>query len=281
MRTDACTIMKTDIVHLNGQSATVLVEVAGVRGQPPPHHLERLRVLVHQHEPPPERGGHRARRTAAGEEVQAPSPPAATTAPAPAAARPRASGSGSRSSPCRPVGTIVCHHTSVGSLPRAAFSGADQPGREVGHPRSIWSWSKRCAPALLDVDQDRVVLGRPAVLAAAAVVVGPDHLVEEAVAAEDARRAAPCSSAPRASRGARRACPDVGRAAGGPPQPGGQEAGVVGEGVRVGHPAGLHAGVAAAPEAGPVARRLVAAASRVVRRVRRSRRPPVLNGGSM
>ena len=41
-------------------------------------------------------------------------------------------------------------------------------------------------------------------------------------------------------------------------QPGRQEAGVVGEGVRVGHPAGLHAAVAPAAEAGPVARRLVA-----------------------
>ena len=30
------------------------------------------------------------------------------------------------------VGTIVCHHTSVGSLPRAAFSGVTSPGAMYG-----------------------------------------------------------------------------------------------------------------------------------------------------
>jgi hypothetical protein len=39
--------------------------------------------------------------------------------------------------------------------------------------------------AILDVDEDRVVLGRPAPLGAPAEVVGPDDLVEEAAAAED------------------------------------------------------------------------------------------------
>ena len=46
--------------------------------------------------------------------------------------RPRASASGSRSSRAPVVGTIVCQKTSVGSLPRAAFSGRDQAGRHVG-----------------------------------------------------------------------------------------------------------------------------------------------------
>src|SRR5204862_6042265 len=41
------------------------------------------------------------------------------------------------------------------------------------------------ALGILDVDQDRVVLGRPATTAAGAVVVGPDQLVQEALAAED------------------------------------------------------------------------------------------------
>ena len=37
----------------------------------------------------------------------------------------------------------------------------------------------------LDVDEDRVVLRRPSALRARAVVVGPDDLVQEALAAED------------------------------------------------------------------------------------------------
>src|SRR6185295_9734560 len=42
------------------------------------------------------------------------------------------------------------------------------------------------AGGVADVDEDRVVLRRPAPARAAAVVVGPDDLVEEAVAAEQA-----------------------------------------------------------------------------------------------
>ena len=41
------------------------------------------------------------------------------------------------------------------------------------------------ALGVLDVDEDRVVLGRPAAPRAPAVVVGPDDLVQEAAAAED------------------------------------------------------------------------------------------------
>jgi hypothetical protein len=41
------------------------------------------------------------------------------------------------------------------------------------------------AARVLDVDEDRVVLGRPAALGAPAVVVGPDDLVEEAAPAEE------------------------------------------------------------------------------------------------
>ena len=43
----------------------------------------------------------------------------------------------------RPVGeTIVCHHTSVGSLPRSAFSGVTRPGAMYGS-RSTAAESKK------------------------------------------------------------------------------------------------------------------------------------------
>jgi hypothetical protein len=43
----------------------------------------------------------------------------------------------------RPVGeTMVCHHTSVGSLPRAARSAPARPGAMYGS-RSTWSLKNR------------------------------------------------------------------------------------------------------------------------------------------
>ena len=51
--------------------------------------------------------------------------------------------------------------------------------------RSTASRVEEVGLRILDVDEDRVVLRRPAALGARAVVVGPDDLVEEALAAED------------------------------------------------------------------------------------------------
>ena len=50
--------------------------------------------------------------------------------------------------------------------------------------RSTASESNQYAVGILDVDEDRVVLGRPALARLRAVVVRPDELVEEAVAPE-------------------------------------------------------------------------------------------------
>src|SRR5207247_6811364 len=44
---------------------------------------------------------------------------------------------------------------------------------------------ERVTVGILDVDEDRVVLGGPAALRSGAVVVGPDDLVQERLAAED------------------------------------------------------------------------------------------------
>ena len=155
--------------------------------------------------------------------------PRATTPARSAAGRRAASGSGSRSSPCRSGETIVCHQTSVGSLPRAAFSAVDEPRRHVRLAVDRLG-VEVVALRILDVDEDRVVLRRPAPLRARAVVVGPDDLVQEALAAEDLVEqhlavvhlavvdveveravAAPAPVAPRAaaargSRGSRRSC---------------------------------------------------------------------------
>ena len=78
----------------------------------------------------------------------------------------------------------MCHQVSDGRLPRARLLGADEPGRHVRLAVDLVV-VEVVARAVLDVDEDRVVLGRPAALGAAAEVVGPDDLVEEAVAAED------------------------------------------------------------------------------------------------
>ena len=78
---------------------------------------------------------------------------------------------------------MVCHHVSLGPLAARALLGRDQPGRHVRLAVDRVGVEQVTA-GLPDVDEDRVVLGRPAVARLAAVVVGPDQLVEEAVAAE-------------------------------------------------------------------------------------------------
>ena len=86
-------------------------------------------------------GAHRAERPRAGEEVQAPAARPRRRGHHAPHDRPRASASGSRSSRRRSSGTIVCHHVSVGRLPRAAFSGVTRPGAMYGS-RSTSSSSK-------------------------------------------------------------------------------------------------------------------------------------------
>ncbi len=82
------------------------------------------------------------------------------------------------------VGTIVCHHTSVGSLPRAAFSGSHESRRHVG--LAVHRGVVEVVPGwVLHVHEDRVVLRWPLARRPGAVVVGPDDLVEEALAAEE------------------------------------------------------------------------------------------------
>ena len=69
-------------------------------------------------------------------------------------------------------------------LPPGRLLGGHEPGRHVGLAVDLLG-VEVVASRVLYVDEDRVVLGRPAALGAGAVVVGPDDLVEEAVAAED------------------------------------------------------------------------------------------------
>ncbi len=83
------------------------------------------------------------------------------------------------------VGTIVCHQTSVGSLPaRRLLRPSRGPGAMYGLAVDVVG-VEVVARRVLDVDEDRVVLRRPARFGARAVVVRPDDLVQEAVAAED------------------------------------------------------------------------------------------------
>ncbi len=77
----------------------------------------------------------------------------------------------------------MCQKTSVGSAPRALLRG-HETGGHVGLAldlRGVEVVGARRA----DVDEDRVVLGGPAVARAPAVVVGPDDLVEKRVLAEE------------------------------------------------------------------------------------------------
>jgi len=71
----------------------------------------------------------------------------------------------------------------AGPLPALALLGRDEAGRHVGLAVDGVA-VEQVAPGVLDVDQDRVVLGRPAAARLGAVVVGPDELVEKALAPE-------------------------------------------------------------------------------------------------
>jgi len=125
---------------------------------------------------------------------------------------------------------------------------------------------------VLDVDEDRVVLGRPAPARLGTVVVGPYDLVEEAVAAEEAVEVdLDVMALARVEMDVER--PVIGEQPAGVAQARRQEADVVLEGVLVGQRADLLRAIAAPREPGAVA-------ARGGRRRRRCSRP-VLNGGSM
>ncbi len=84
-----------------------------------------------------------------------------------------------------PVGeTMVCHQTSVGSLPRSRLLGGD---KTRGHVRLAVDLGgiEVVRLRVFHIDKDVVVLGRPAALGPCPVVVGPDDLVQERLAAED------------------------------------------------------------------------------------------------
>jgi len=68
-------------------------------------------------------------------------------------------------------------------LAARALLGRDEPGRHVGLAVDGVG-VEQVAARLLGVDEDRVVLGGPTVARLRAVVVRPDQLVEEALAAE-------------------------------------------------------------------------------------------------
>src|SRR4051794_41978666 len=68
----APTAAASPAVGRSGERASVDVEIDRCAPQPAAHHLDRVRVLLDEHEPPPQCRCHRARRTPAGEEVQHP-----------------------------------------------------------------------------------------------------------------------------------------------------------------------------------------------------------------
>ena len=71
-----------------------------------------------------------------------------------------------------------------GQLAELAFGRCHESGRHVGLPVHFGA-VEVVFRRVLDVHEDVVVLRGPAVLGAGAVVVGPDDLVQEALAAED------------------------------------------------------------------------------------------------
>ena len=177
-------------------------ELRGLAGRasprPPPGSRRRARTGGRARARP--RRSCRCRRRSRGT-----SRPRATRPGRSAAGRRAASASGSRSSPGRSARRSCATRRRSAACPRAAFSAVTRPGAMYGS-RSTASESKWYALGILDVDEDRVVLGRPAALRARAVVVGPDDLVEEALAAEDLVEQHLARSAPRGSRGGRRGC---------------------------------------------------------------------------
>ena len=80
---------------------------------------------------------------------------------------------------------MVCHQHVGGQLAARGLLGTDEPRRHVGIAVDLVG-VEDVVGGVFDVDEDGVVLGGPAAFGAAAVVVGPDDLVEEAGAPEDA-----------------------------------------------------------------------------------------------
>src|SRR3954452_13669685 len=155
-----------------------------IPAEPPPRHRDRVGARVDEHEPPPERARRRAERPRAGEAVQAP------------AAGARRGGHHPLHDPDRllrgvagPLRAARRHDRVPPRVRRALATGAllgrDEPGRHVRLAVDL-GVVEVVALGVLDVDEDRVVLGRPAPPRPAPVVVGPDDLVEEALAAEEA-----------------------------------------------------------------------------------------------
>ena len=145
----------------------------------------------------------------------------------------------------------MCQITLTGILPRARLLGRDEAGRHVRLALDRVA-VEEVARRVLDVDEDRVVLLRPAALRLAAVVVGPDQLVEEALAAEhlveqqlDVVRLAVVEVQVQRAGGVQHAAQLA--------QPRLEEAEVVVERVAVGGRLEQRGGVAAAAEAGAVA----------------------------
>ena len=146
------------------------------------HDGHRIRALVDQHEPA-------AERCATAPVVPLPAKKSSTQSPGRARGLDDAAQDALRLLrrvsgllACRSAETMVCHHTSVGSLPRAAFSAVTRPGAMYGS-RSTAS----CRRGTASGPSRRRGSCRAWPASAAwprAVVVGPDDLVEEALAAE-------------------------------------------------------------------------------------------------
>ena len=156
----------------------------GAQPQPALHHPDGLRRLVDQQEAAAELRRDRAERARPRERVQAQVARRARR-PAPCGARrPPASASDSPSSPARSGRRSCATRCRSGACPRSRCSGVTRPGRHVRLAVDGLG-VEVVAARLADVDEDRVVLGRPAGARLGAVVVGPDDLVEEALAAEE------------------------------------------------------------------------------------------------
>ena len=153
-----------------------------VIAEPRAHHRHRLRALVDQQVAPAELRRHGAERAGAGERVKA------------QVAGPRGGldeAADQRLRLLRRVAGLLApgggddrvpHHRGR-ALAALALLGGDQPGSHVGLAVDGVG-VEQVALAVAHVDEDRVVLLRPAAARLGAVVVGPDQLVEEALAAE-------------------------------------------------------------------------------------------------
>src|SRR3954451_1785479 len=161
----------------------VLRRTATLRVQTAPHDVDRVGVGIDEHEVPTELPARGAERAAARKEVQAP------------ALRSRRRGDDPAHHGFRLLrrvaGLLLARRVHDRRPPdrrrhlaARGLLGPDEPGRHVRLAFDLGGVEPVLAAAL-DVDEDRVVLGRPAVLRPAAVVVGPDQLVEEVLLAEE------------------------------------------------------------------------------------------------